>query len=173
MSSTDDRRFPAALDAVAEIEFPFGEDGQIDFEPYSDFLPPDETTDWFRAWTGNAEVTGDAYLVFGQDGTGGHAAIWLVREGRPLTEQPVVFLGSEGELGVLAPDLAGFLWVLADGSGPYEAATDPERGSLPNPELVDLAQDFTSGDRRTAAEVIAAADAEFPTFEDDVLALCR
>lgn len=36
--------------------------------------------------------------------------------GRPIVEQPVVFFGSERP-GAVAPDLGGFLWVLADGSG--------------------------------------------------------
>ncbi|ROQ82752.1 hypothetical protein EDD95_2378 [Streptomyces sp. CEV 2-1] len=60
-----------------------GED-RVDFEPYESFLTADETTDWFRAWTGNAELNGDDFRVFGQDGTGGYAAFWLVRPGREL-----------------------------------------------------------------------------------------
>ncbi|WP_103500600.1 MULTISPECIES: SMI1/KNR4 family protein [unclassified Streptomyces] len=173
MGTTDDRRFPAALDAVAEIEFDYADGEGVDFEPYADFLTAEDTTDWIRAWTGNTELNGDDYRVFGQDGTGGYAALWLVRPGRPLTDQPVVFLGSEGEVGVVATDLAAFLWVLADGSGPYEATADPGRDSRPDAELVDLAEEFAPGRRDTAAALVAAANEEFPTFEADVLARCR
>ncbi|MFI8266555.1 hypothetical protein [Streptomyces sp. NPDC085665] len=77
------------------------------------------STEWFRAWTGNRELIGDRFRVFGQDGTGGYAALWLIRPDRVLVEQPIVFLGSEGETGVVALDLGTFLWLLADGFGPH------------------------------------------------------
>lgn len=38
---------------------------------------------WFLGWTGNEEVGGHEFLVFSQDGTGGCAAFWLVRAGKP------------------------------------------------------------------------------------------
>lgn len=96
MTVNGDRQFPAALAAAMAVRLEcIGEDG-VDFEPYESFLTADETTEWFRAWTGNGELNGDDFRVFGQDGTGGYAALWLVREGRELVEQPVVFLGSEG-----------------------------------------------------------------------------
>lgn len=72
-----------------------GGDG-VDFEPFAAFLPTEETTDWFRAWTGDGELNGDDFRVFGRDGSGGFAAFWLVRPNRALADQPVVFLGSEG-----------------------------------------------------------------------------
>jgi len=106
----------------------------------------DAATDWFRAWTGNSEVDGDALRVFGQDGTGGYAAFWLNRPGQALEEQPVVFLGSEGETGVIAPDLGAFPWP-AGGFGPSEArrragtrhadAARTRRGRPPRPQRRD------------------------------------
>ena len=51
----------------------------------------------------------------GKDGSGGQAAFWLVRVGEQLTHQPVVFLGCEGETGVVARNLDGYLWLLAAG----------------------------------------------------------
>ncbi|MFE2072066.1 hypothetical protein [Streptomyces misionensis] len=91
MTVNGDRRFPAALAAAMAIRLEcIGEDG-VDFEPYESFLTADETTEWFRAWTGNGELNSDDFRVFGQDGTGGYAVLWLVREGRELVEQPVVF----------------------------------------------------------------------------------
>jgi hypothetical protein len=42
------------------------DDGRgIDYEPYGDFLSAEETTEWFRAWTGNDEVDGDAFRIRG------------------------------------------------------------------------------------------------------------
>ena len=151
-----------------------GGDG-IDLEPFEAFLSAEETTDWFRAWTGNGELDGDAFRVFGQDGTGGYAAFWLIRPGRPLADQPVVFLGSEGETGVVARDLGDFLWLLADGLGPWEAATshEPDRIPRPDPRLTAVAERFAPDRRRPAAAVIELATEEFPDFDDTVMALCR
>ncbi|MFD0276989.1 SMI1/KNR4 family protein [Kitasatospora sp. NPDC127111] len=173
-TSGDDRGFPPALAEVARIGFAYGEDGEgVDFEPYDAFDSAEETTDWIRSWTGNDELDGDAYRVFGQDGTGGLAALWLVRPGRPLAEQPVVFLGSEGESGLVAGNLSDLLWVLADGFGPLEAAVDDEREPRPAPALADLAERHATTPRRAAREIIAEAKAEFATFSDDLDALCR
>ena len=168
-----DRRFPPALAEVATADFPYDDGEGFDFEPYDAFDSAEETTDWLRQWTGNPEVDGDAYRVFGQDGTGGLAALWCVRPGLPLTEQPVVFLGSEGEAGVVAGNLSDFLWVLADGFGPLEAATCPDRDIRPRPELAGLAARHATTPRRPAPVVIAEARAQFPAFEDDLFELCR
>ncbi|WP_406206740.1 SMI1/KNR4 family protein [Kitasatospora sp. NBC_01560] len=172
-TSGDDRSFPPALAEVALVEFEYGEDGGVDFEPYDAFDSAEETTDWIRSWTGNHELDGAAYRVFGQDGTGGLAALWLVRPGRPLAEQPVVFLGSEGESGVVAGSLSDFLWVLADGLGPMEAAVHTGWESYPSPALADLAERHAATARRAAEEIIKEAQAEFATFTEDLDALCR
>lgn len=155
-----------------------GEDG-VDFEPYESFLAADETTEWLRAWTGNSELNGDDFRVFGQDGTGGYAAFWLVRPGRELVEQPVVFLGSEGETGVVARDLGALLWLLADGFGPWEAVTsyepEPEPGWAPqaNRDLAAIAERFAPDRRASGAAIIAEATQEFPDFDDTIMKLCR
>lgn len=147
----------------------------VDFEPFPAFLSADETTDWFQAWTGNSELDGSGFRVFGQDGTGGYAAFWLIRPGRALAEQPVVFLGSEGETGVVARDLGDFLWLLADGFGPWEAATsyEPEWKAHANPGLAAIAEGFAPQQRRSAADVIELAAQEFPGFDDTIMELCR
>lgn len=118
MTTADDRRFPDALAAAMTVPFDYDDGKGVDFEPFPAFLSAKETTDWLRAWTGNGELEGDIFRVFGQDGTGGYAAFWMIRPDRPLADQPVVFLGSEGETGVVARDLGAFLWVLAGGFGP-------------------------------------------------------
>ncbi|MEU6476308.1 SMI1/KNR4 family protein [Streptomyces sp. NPDC047017] len=177
MTSNEDRRFPAALAAAMAVRLDrIGEDG-VDFEPFGAFLTADETTDWFRAWTGNAALNGDDFRVLGQDGTGGYAAFWLIRPGRPLVEQPVVFLGSEGETGVVARNLAAFLWLLADGFGPWEASTsyDPEPGWAPrrDHELTAIAEHFAPDHRAPADTIIEQAAQEFPDFDETVMDLCR
>ena len=169
----DDRRLPPALAAVAEVEFDYDDGEGIDFEPYDAFDSAAETTDWIRHWTGNHELQGDAYRVFGQDGTGGLAALWCARPGRPLAEQPVVFLGSEGERGVIAGNLSDFLWVLADGLGPMEVIEYEQREARPNPTLAELAERHATTPRRTAREIVAEAQAEFPSFSEDLDELCR
>ncbi|MFI7337206.1 SMI1/KNR4 family protein [Streptomyces sp. NPDC050085] len=153
-----------------------GEDG-IDFEPYEAFLTAEETTDWLRSWTGNSELNGDDFRVFGQDGTGGAVAFWLIRPGQALVEQPVVFLGSEGETGVVARNLGAFLWLLADGFGPWEAATsdnpEPDWTPCPNRELTAISEQFAAAHRASAVAVIGQAVREFPDFDDAIMALCR
>ncbi|MER6676751.1 SMI1/KNR4 family protein [Streptomyces sp. NPDC000983] len=156
---------------MAATEFDY--DDGIDFEPYDAFESAEETADWLRSWTGNQTVDGSAYRVFGQDGTGGLAALWCVRPGRPLVEQPVVFLGSEGARGVVAGSLSDFLWVLADGIGPMEAVEYDDHSGRPHAALTALAERHASTPCRAAEAVVAGARAEFPTYARDIDALCR
>ncbi|MDF2265215.1 SMI1/KNR4 family protein [Streptomyces coacervatus] len=169
----EDRRFPPALADLARVEFDYDEDGGVDFEPYDAFDSAEETTDWIRHWTGNHELDGGVYRVFGQDGTGGLAAFWCVRPGLPLAEQPVVFLGSEGERGVVAANLSDFLWVLADGVGPLEIVEFGRYEGRPNPALTEIAEQYASTPRRAAREIVTGAQAEFPAFSQDLDELCR
>ncbi|MDX3524781.1 SMI1/KNR4 family protein [Streptomyces scabiei] len=169
----DDRRIPPALAAVAQVEFDCDDGEGVDFEPYDAFDSAEETTDWIRNWTDNHELDGDAYRVFGQDGTGGLVALWCVRPGRPLAEQPVVFLGSEGERGVVAGNLSDFLWLLADGLGPMEVVEYEQREARPNPALAELAERHATTARRPARDIITEAQAEFPSFSEDLDKLCR
>ncbi|MFI6864053.1 SMI1/KNR4 family protein [Streptomyces sp. NPDC050421] len=169
----DDRSFPPALAEVGRTKFPYEDDDSIDFEPYEAFEPAEKTTAWLRQWTGDDELDGSAYRVFGQDGTGGLAALWLARPGLPLADQPVVFMGSEGENGVVAGSLSDFLWVLADGLGPCEVVVFQDHASRPDAALTELAERHATTPRRPAREIIAAAQAEFPTFEEDLEKLCR
>ncbi|MFF3764691.1 SMI1/KNR4 family protein [Streptomyces sp. NPDC001922] len=170
----DDRRFPPALSDVAGVEFDYGEDGEgVDFEPYGAFDSPERTTRWLRQWTGNHELDGGAYRIFGQNGAGGLAALWCIRAGRPLAEQPVIFMGSEGERGVVAGCLSDFLWVLADGYGPLEAALYDAWEATPDAALAELAARHATTPRRPAREIITEARAAFPSFSADLDALCR
>ncbi|MEH0472853.1 SMI1/KNR4 family protein [Streptomyces sp. B21-097] len=175
MIPTDDRQFPAALAAALALPFDYNDGAGVDFEPFQAFLSAEETTDWFQAWTGNAELSGDRFRVFGQDGSGGYAAFWMIRPSCPLADQPVVFLGSEGETGVVARDLGAFLWLLAGGLGPCEAATTDEPDWMPshNRDFVAVAERFAADRRQPAAVVIEQATREFPDFDDTIMGLCR
>ncbi len=175
VTQTYDRPYPASLAAALAVPFDYADGGGVDFEPFPAFLSAEDTTDWFQAWTGNTELDGDAFRVFGQDGTGGYAAFWLVRPGRPVGEQPVVFLGSEGETGVVARDLDDFLWLLADGHGPAEAGSPyaTDLTGRPHEGLASIAERFAPERRASAADVVARAAEEFPGFDEVIEVLCR
>ena len=175
MSATEDPPLPAAMAEAHEPGFDFDGGDGVDFEPYERFMTADETVGWWRSWTGDASVTRTPFRVFGQDGSGGLAAFWLVRPGAPLERQPVVFLGSEGETAVVASDLGSYLWLLAGGFGPLEATMYPKHEHVPREDarLVELAGRHAAPARRPAADVIAAARAEFPDFDAWVKAQCR
>ncbi|MEM7244083.1 MAG: SMI1/KNR4 family protein [Acidobacteriota bacterium] len=167
-------QFPALLSALHQLEFEYADGDGYDFEPYQDFLSADETRDWLRAWTGNPEVTGEEYLVFGQDGSGGHAAIWRARSGAPLEEQPIVFLGSEGEVGVLATDLADYVRLLGAGVGPCEAVQGlgPVIDGAAQPFRAFAAANVPASERGWE-QILEAARNEFPDFTSHVESTCR
>ncbi|MFE7778138.1 hypothetical protein ACFU5O_30395 [Streptomyces sp. NPDC057445] len=64
---------------------------------------------------------------------------------------------------------------MADGFGPWEAATsyEPDRIPRPNRDLTAIAEQFAPGQRRSAATVIELATQEFPEFDDTIMELCR
>jgi hypothetical protein len=167
------RAFPAVLRELHALPFEYDGGEGIDFEPYDEFMSPEDNTSWIRAWTGNQDLTGHEYRVFGQDGTGGYAAFWLVRPGADLLEQPIVFFGSEGELGVVAKDFNDYLWVLAHGAGPLEAVSYGGETSKPNDAFAKFATQHAPKAKKTAKLAIAAAKKEFPRFEEQIRSLVK
>lgn len=165
-------QLPPELAEVNRQEFDYADGAGVDFEPYTHFMPDEETQAWFRAWTGNSQVSGREFRIFGQDGSGGYAALWLAKPDVGLLDQPVVFFGSEGEMGVVAADFTDYLCLLATGIGPYEAITNPE---LPTPENQVFRDMATNRDRlrqRTRQEVLSHAALEFPGFRTWIKSLC-
>jgi len=173
MMASVDRSMPEILRELLELEFDYAEGNGMDFEPYTEFLSEQDTRSWIQAWTGNKELSGEEYLIFGQDGTGGYAAIWCTRAHRGLLEQPIVFFGSEGELGIIAEDFSSFLWLLAGGFGPYEAVAYPGENRDTNATFTEFANRHASSARMRPDEIIASARRQFPAFEESVRASCR
>lgn len=169
--STWDTTFPPLLQKLHQLEFDY--DDGYDFEPYEAFFPAEENASWFKAWTGNASVDGSQFRVFGQDGTGGYAAFWLVHPNQPIEKQPVVFLGSEGEKGVVAIDLDEYLWLLADGVGPYEAVAYSGSEGKPNAQFTTFAKENSRVPALSAREVLAKANEAHPGFSEQIDVLCR
>jgi hypothetical protein len=173
MPTTSPRPFPDVLSKLHALEFDYDDGNGMDFEPYQSFTSELETQRWFKAWTGNNNADGSNFWIFGQDGTGGYVAIWNTQEDKDLLEQPIVFLGSEGELGVIAQNFSDYLWLLASGNGPYEAVAYPDEQRPPNELFTDFAMAHTAGVRRNVSEVLSDAKEKFPKFVSEVQALCR
>jgi hypothetical protein len=167
------RSMPPVLRDLNRMEFDYAGGAGIDFEPYSEFLSEADTRKWIRAWTGNPSLAGEEYRVFGQDGTGGYAAFWCVRPGAPVLQQPIVFFGSEGAVGVLASHFADYLWLLAGGFGPFEALTYSESERPPNQPFTAFARLHSGETQKSASEVLSKARAEFPEFEEGIRSACR
>lgn len=166
------RSFPQELRELHKLDFDYADGEGIDFEPYDDFVSLEETRQWFHAWTGNPKAMSDAYLVFGQDGTGGYAAIWTTRAHSNILNQPIVFFGSEGEMGVVAQNFSDYLWVLASGHGPYEAVANPDDDKDSNALFTEFATKFATTPRRKINELLQSANDEFPDFKSNILSQC-
>lgn len=166
-----DTQFPPLLVELLDLDFDYDADG-IDLEPYEAFMDAEDNASWIRAWTGNDSLDGAAYRIFGQDGTGGLATFWLVRDGAGLLEQPIVFFGSEGEVGVVARNFGDFLWLLASGAGPYEAIAYGAEDGKGLARFLAFARQHAPAQEKSGAEVLRAARDEFPTFSEEIAALC-
>jgi len=164
---------PLEMRALHKVQLDHLDKASADFEPYPQFLSLAETQSWLSAWTGNPDADGSSFRVFGQDGTGGYAAFWLVREGEDVLEQPIVFLGSEGEIGVVARNFSDYLWISASGHGPYEAVCNLDDKKVPDATLTAFADQHATTTREPASVLVAKARAEFPDFEQYVESLSR
>ncbi|MBB4929822.1 hypothetical protein F4561_000642 [Lipingzhangella halophila] len=164
----NEHAFPPALADLAK----YGSSSHPEFQMYEEFEAPEETAWWFRLWTGNDEVDGREFRFFCMEGAGGYTGLWLTREGRPLEAQPVVYLGSEGEIAVMASDVGSFLWLLAQGWGPHEVTEEREPGPV-DPDLVRIAERNAPGGRREPAAIVRQAREEFPHFTEVIGAMCR
>jgi len=159
----EDRALPVALEEAHACRFFEDHDGH-DFQPDDKFAWSGEVAEWWRYWTGDPAARLPPFRVFGRDGSGGLAAFWIRDADVSLETQPIVFLGSEGELKVIARDLGDYLWLLANGVGPLETVDGIHRVPAPIPELVTIARRYTGTAPRSVQTLIAAADAELPAL---------
>jgi hypothetical protein len=83
-----------------------------------------------------------------------------------------VFLGSEGEIGPIACDLADFLYLLAGGVGPYEAVEYGSTSGKPTfPKIGKLAATLVERAGRTPLDVLAAATDQYLDIHERMTAL--
>lgn len=167
------RPMPPELQALHALEVDYDDGEGMDFEPYPAFFSEEETEDWIRAWTGNDTLDGAEYRIFGQDGTGGYAAFWLISPEKPILEQPIVFFGSEGAVGVVASNFSDYLWLLAGGVGPYEAIELPGIERSANPQFTAFAKRHAGTPYLDPWEVVTKAQAAFTGFAERIDQLCR
>ncbi len=164
--------FPKILADFHAIEIDYETD-EIDYEPYNSFLSKEESNEWFRAWTGNSEVSADKYLIFGQDGTGGLTAFWLAHDSDDILMQPIVFFGSEGETGVVASCFKDFVWLFAQGYGPYEAVAYPVDEINELSQFLEFSTKHYGMNKVEPWEIVKRAKSHFPNFSSDIENLCR
>lgn len=165
-----DREFPPILAKLNQIDIDYDEDG-IDFEPYQQFMMSEEQAEWLGAWTGNKSAQ-LPLLIFGQDGTGGYAAIWPVNEGAAILDQPIVFMGSEGQVGVVAACFSDYLWLLAAGHGPCEVVEFLDESASPNVAFLEFAKLHATTPQSGVADIVARAESAYPSFKEMIDGLC-
>lgn len=163
--------FPKLLELVNDLPYEYRDGEGFDYEPYEQFLDSVETQCWVRAWTDNPLATGDQFLFFGQDGSGGLTGIWKTNAGADLLDQPIVFLGSEGETRVISKNFSDYLWLLASGHSGVETEYLSDEKE-PEEVFVQFAEQHASTPQRQASVIIADAHDLYPGFEDYISGLC-
>ncbi len=124
-------------------------------------------------WTRNPD-SDEALGTFAQDGAGGQYALWFDAPGDG--PRPVVKLGDDGDLVVLALDALEFAWLIASGvepigvreGGAIAGAEAPSEALQQWVQQQDPARDFGAPDA-----IIARAMAANPTFAASVQAQSR
>lgn len=137
-----------------------------------------------NAWFGALPGDGTRFIVFAQDGTGSLYCVWLRPGHDHIETAPIVYLGSEGELGVLGKDPTAFLEFVASGM-----SFDGHAGSFFDPLEGEDDEDYvteTLDCRAKVAEYVkqrtgktelrhpdalrAEAEAAYPGLEDCIAA---
>ena len=85
----------------------------IEYEPY--YPSDEELIETIECWFGGTKwlENGDSFVQFGQDGTGSMFLLWFYPSLR--IDPPVVFMGSEGESCLVAPNINDFIRQIASG----------------------------------------------------------
>lgn len=175
---------PPPLRVIMNARYDYDNGKGVAFEPYPELEPVAETGWWLRHWTGNPDVTGEEFRPFGRDGGGGYVCSWIIRKGADLVDQPVVYLGSDGDVAVLTADAWDALWFFAHGFGPHDVPTElepgercftpePDRVVQPHVELSSSADRLAPGRRRPMEQILAEAAVDVPDLRVWVDELCR
>jgi hypothetical protein len=149
--------FPEEVAAFCELVNSGGA-GEADLEGYADFNEQYKPSDWAR----NPAVD-QQMLTFAMDGAGGQFTLWR-QAGRELLDNPVVQLGDDGELHVLASDFPSFVALVAAGVDLFSRETED---LTPRPQLQEFIA-MTWGDRTfgDAASILSSAKDAWPNFEE-------
>ena len=118
-----------------------------------------------QAWFPNDSEMQNRFAVFGRGSTGSVYALWL--QGRDPNNSPIVVLGSEGELLVLATDAIQFCRLLGCGYDELEWDNLTE----PSPAWGDtkilrewLGERFEIEFSKTGENIVDAAKKRYPNF---------
>ncbi len=165
--------FPDLLTKLHNLKFDYNEEGSMEFESYQSFMSREDTSEWLKLWTGNKQADASSLLVFGQDGSGGYTAFWLVNQGNEILEQPIVFLGSEGEISVVSKDFNDYLWLLSQNCGPMEVVYSNEYIPKTNEIFLDFAKENSRSPFRSVSTIISDAQNSYSSFKNWIESIIR
>lgn len=135
-----------------------GAAGEADLEGYQSFNEQYKPSDWAQNPALDQQM-----LTFAMDGAGGQFSLWR-QPGRALLDNPVVQLGDDGELHVLAKDFASFVALVAEGVDLFSKSLEDldER-----PQLKDFVKK-TWGERDfgDAGDILQNAKTAWSNFEE-------
>lgn len=107
---------PKSIQQLLALTFEYiddhGDEDVFDFDPHGYFYTPEENAELCAAHTGNNNYSGDEFRIFARTGDGSEYAFWIVDTGRPLFEQPIVLIESEGQWCTMATNYSDFLWMM-------------------------------------------------------------
>jgi hypothetical protein len=90
---------------------------ELDLWVYEEFNWTYKPSDWTRN-----PKSDETLFSFAKDGVGGQALVWM--RSRDWQDNPVAFLGRDGEIAVIAATFAEFATLVAAGISPYSIASD-------------------------------------------------
>ncbi|MBD8088995.1 SMI1/KNR4 family protein [Pseudomonas fluorescens] len=172
--ATQPLMFPPILAELHKLPFEHKDGDGIDFEPFQDFLDASKVESFLKEWTGNDEIKADNFAVFGRDSFGGLVGFWIIDTEKAVEDQPIIFLGLEGEHMVAANNLDDYLWLLAGNHGAREAH-EFIHDHLPHDEnFTRFAEQHSSSEKRPPSVIVREAfDTHIDRFSRWVNTVCR
>ncbi len=110
-----DKPLSPLLRRVNQLPYHWRDGGGVDFRPFEEFVRPAETKAWIQNWAGTSALTGEQLLFFGRDSAGDYSGDWKAIAGADVLDQPIIFLGSDGDAAVIAKNFSDYLCLLASG----------------------------------------------------------